>query len=434
MRTGLLIGMLCAGLAAGCVTERKVRPGLTVLPQNSAMGPARGAPSTSTPVELPSGPVAAPAAEAMVQNVRVVVRVDHLASIPYDGQVLPLVSPDGRFLAVQQGEPPTWPTMLAQPAAEPPTTTRITVYDISQSPPDSNTRAMEFPSPLPPGLMLGRACDHLGFLVESPRPDGSRWIGRVSWIGGTVQWLVQGGAVNAHAVLTDRGELLYTRRPVDAPESELVLLTATGESVRRSEGAYMFPVCTTERDLAYAFNLTSAGLAVEAIRIVEDPPGSGLRRLGRTFAQALIGKPGDAALAYQVSSPVQNVVVSGRTQEGGFGVPVHPLIFYHPDLSRMVAFDTQFSSYTLLAPNSIAAIRWSEGPGYLCTAPQGLVFTPEPSRSETRRRPDSRLDSTPYVPRATAEKSRPVLLFGPSPRDPNQLWVRSLIAAESPTP
>lgn len=429
--------VLFGAMASGCVTERIGKSGLNVLPQGRSS--SRTTTGTRTaPAVLPSGPIATPAAAAN-QNARIVVRVDPLATIPYDGQVLPVVSPDARFIAVQQGEPPAWPTILAQHGAEPPTTTRITVYDLSQSPPETNTRELEFSSPLPFGLLLGRACDNTGFLVEAPREDGSRWIGRVSWIGGKLEWLIQGNAVNAHAVLTTRGDLLFTRRAVDSPQAELVLLTARGESTRKSDGAYLFPLCTTEQNLAYAFNLTEAGLQVEAIRIVEDPPGGGAFRLGRTFAQALIGKPGDAALAYQVTAPIQNVVITGREiEDSAAAIASHPLLFYHPDFARMVAFDTQSSfnsqpgQYMLLAPKSIAAIRWSEAPGYLCTSPEGLMFTPEPARNETKRRPDIRLDSTPYVPRATAEKSRPVILLGPSAKDPTKLWVRSLVVTSQP--
>lgn len=425
-----------ASLLSGCVVERKSRPGLTVLPSRAAPGStAPGASSAPTSVPLPSGPIAAPAAAATNQSARILVRVDQLATIPFDGQVLPLVSPDGRFIAAQQGEPPSWPTLLAQPGAEPANTTKLAVYDISQSPPESNARAIEFPSPLPPGLVLGRSCDSRGFLVESPREDGCRWIGRASWLGGNIEWLVQGSAVNSHAVFTLRGDLLYTRRTTAGSSNELVLLTPRGESVRSAgDGSYLFPLCTTEKDLAYAFNLTPQGLQVEAIRIAEDfargGAGSGNYKLGRTFAQALVGRPGDVALAYQITSPVQSVVVTGKEHEE---VQPYPLIFLHPDFMRMVSFDTQTSTYTLLAPNSVSAIRWSEASGYLCTTRQGLYYTPEPTRNETKRRPDIKLDGTPYVPRATADKSRPVILFGPSSRNPQGLlWVRSVVATDQP--
>jgi hypothetical protein len=429
--------LLSSAALTACVTERRNKPGLTVLPKGRAVSPGRTVTTAPAP-SLPAGPIAAPAPGAS-QNAHIVVRVDPLATIPYDGQVLPLISPDARFIAVQQGEPPTWPSMLAQDGAEPPTTTKLTVYELSQAPPEENTRALDFPSPLPPGLLLGRACDNLGFLVESPREDGSRWIGRVSWIGGNLEWLIQGNTVNAHAILTSRGDLVYTRRAIGNARTELVLLTARGESTRPSEGAYLFPLCTTEKDLVYAFHLTETGLNVEAIRIVEDPPGSGTFRLGRTFAQALVGKPGDAALAYQITAPIQNAIVTGREHDDpSASLPTHPLLFYHPDFARMVVFDTQSSfnnqpgQYTLLAPKSIAAVRWCEAPGYLCTSPEGLMFTPEPARNETKRRPDIRLDSTAYVARATAEKSRPVILLGPSAKDATKLWVRSLVVTEQP--
>jgi hypothetical protein len=428
--------LLIAAASSACVTERANKPGLRVLPQGQSVrapGPGNRSVATAAPPVLPPGPVAAPAAAAS-QNARIVVRVDPLATIPYDGQILPLVSPDARFIAVQQGEPPTWPTILAHDGAEPPTTTKLSVYDLSQAPPDTNTRQVEFPSPLPSGLMLGRACDNRGFLVESPREDGSRWIGRVTWVGGTLEWIIQGNTVNSHAVFTIRGDLLYTRRAIGGPRTELVLLTARGESVRTSEGSYLFPITTTEKDLVYAFNLSESGLQVEAIRLVDDPPGSGTVRLGRTFATAFIGKPGDAALAYQVTAPLQSAIVTGREHED---LAAYPLIFYHPDFARMVAFDTQSSfdnqpgSYTLLAPKSIAAIRWSEAAGYLCASPEGLMFTPEPVRSDIKRRPDIKLDSTPYVPRATADPKRPVILLGPSAKDPTKLWVRSLLVTDS---
>ncbi len=431
MKRYLAISGLIAALAlGGCVTERKGRPGLTVMPGRAGSSGMTGSTvAPAAPVVLPPGPVAAPAPGAS-QNARIVVRVDPLAMVAFDGQVLPLVSPDGRFIAVEQGEAPSWPTMLARPGAEPPNTTKLTVYDLSKCPPEMNAAVVEHPSPLPAGLMLGRACDNRGFLVESPREDGSRWIGRVSWVGGVLEWLVQGDTVNAHAVLTVRGDLVYTRRAVASDVTELIMLTSHGESKRTAEGAYMFPLCTSEKDLVYSMYLSPAGLEVEAVRVVEDPPGSGNFRLGRTFAKALIGKPGDAALAYQVTAPVQNVVVSGRRDEE---LPAYPLVFFHPDFNRMVAFDTQASSYTLLAPQSIAAIRWSEAPGYLCAAPQGLMFTPEPSRTETKRRPDIRLDSTPYVPRATGDKARPVILFGPSARGPqSKLLVRSVVVSDQP--
>ena len=411
-------------LLAGCVTERpKPSRGITYSPTAQAQRSANA--PTGTPVAMPSGPIAAPAT-ASKTNARILVQVDPLATVSYDGQVLPVVSPDGRFIAVEQGEPPTWPTILAEAGAQPPTATKLTVFDVSAAPPVDKTNVMSYPSPLPPGLMLGRSCDNRGFLVEAPRQDGSRWIGRVTWVSGNLEWLVQGPDVNAHAVFTPQGHLIYTRRGVGDTHSELVMLSNTGTESRRSgEVSYLFPVTTNERDVVYAMALSGVGLEVEAVRLVEDPPGGRNFRLGLPLARAFLGKPGDAALAYQVTASIQNAIVTGKEHDDS-AVAGSPLVLLHPNpnLDRICVFDTQAEAVLPLTARSIAAIRWSESPegGYLCTTPQGLMFTqpPLPPNVQTpvRRAQDVRLDLVPYVPRGTANPESPVILFGPPRHDP----------------
>lgn len=414
--------LAAAALAAGCVTERpKPSPGISY----SSTAQAQRASASGTPVTIPPGPVASPASAAKT-NARILVQVDPLATVNYDGQVLPQVSPDGRFIAVEQGEPPTWPTILAEAAAQPPTATRIVVFDVSAAPPIEKSTVMSYASPLPPGLLLGRSCDNRGFLVEMPRQDGSRWIGRVTWVAGQLEWLVQGPDVNAHAVFTPQGHLVYTRRAVSDTRCDLVMRSNTGsESVRSGEVSYSLPVSTNERDVVYAMALGSVGLEVEAIRIVEDPPGGNNFRLGLPLARAFLGKPGDTALAYQCTASIQNAIVTGKEHDD-HPVPASPLTLLHPNpnLDRMCIFDTQAETMLPLSPRSIAAIRWSESPegGYLCTTPQGLMFTQPPVpaniQSPVRRAPDVRLDQTPYLARATANPESPVILLGPPRRDP----------------
>lgn len=425
-----IIGAMIAGgvlLASGCVVEKQNKPrtGITYAPeaQNQRGGGA------AAPAELPKGPIAKPA-NAPRSNARILVQVDPLTTVTYDGQVLPMVSPDGRFIAVEDGEPPSWPTILAQPGAQPPVGTHLVVYNVSAAPPQERTEIMSYPQPLPRGLMLGRSCDNQGFLVEAPQPDGSRWIGKVMWITGQLQWLVQGDAVNAHAVYGPQGHLLYTTRPVTSDRFELVMISkAGGESRRSGEVSYMFPLTTGEQDVVYAMSLGTVGLEIEAIRVVEDPPGSHHFRLGLPLSRELIGKPADVALAYQVTSIVQNAVVTGR--EPDQSVTPAPLAILHPRLDRMAIFDTQASTFVPLPVHSISAIRWSESPegGYLCTTPQGLMFsrTPVPGAPPSRTNTDVRLDPVAYVPRATANPQSPVILIGPPLKNPTgKLDIRRL--------
>ncbi len=429
MNPARLAAFLIAGCAlglSGCVVEKSSKPktGITYAPQAKAQ---RGEPTP--PPELPAGPIAKPA-NAPRSSARILVQVDPLTTVTYDGQVLPIVSPDGRFIAVEDGEPPTWPTMLAQPGAHPPEGTHLVVYNVSAAPPQERTEIMSYPTPLPRGLLLGRSCDNQGFLVEAPRSDGSRWIGKVMWITGQLHWLVQNDNVNAHAVYTPQGHLLYTSRGVNSEKSELIMISSGGgESRRAGEVSYLFPVTTGERDVVYAMSLGAVGLEVEAIRVVEDPPGSHRFRLGLPLAREFIGRPGDPALAYQVTAMVQNAIVTGR--EVDETVTPAPLAIFHPRLDRMATFDTQATTFVPLAAKSVAAIRWSESPdgGYLCTTPQGLMFTRQalPGATLQRSNSDIRLDPVAYVPRGTASAETPVILIGPPARNPaGKLDIRRL--------
>ncbi|MGH7289907.1 MAG: hypothetical protein ACREJT_01760, partial [Myxococcota bacterium] len=66
-------------------------------------------------------------------------------------------------------------------------------------------------------------CDENGFLIESPQPDGSRWIGKVAWTTGEITWLIQDEFVNAFASLGPGGRLAWSRRAVDGDNFELVI-------------------------------------------------------------------------------------------------------------------------------------------------------------------------------------------------------------------
>ncbi|MBM4108780.1 MAG: hypothetical protein FJ255_08200 [Phycisphaerae bacterium] len=403
------VALTIAGVSLlGCVTE----------------GPRRPAASASPDAAGPLAPVARPADAARVSTSRVVVSVAPAGAVGYDGQSLPIVSPDGRFLAVQEGDPPPWPTLLADPSATPAHTSRLAVYDLAEP----IARRVEWPEQPPMGLVAGRGADSTGVLVEWPREDGARWIGRLLWLSGQVQWLVTGDTVNAHAAWTADSRLVYTRRGVaDLPEAtHLVVLNADGsESTRRAAGgAYAFPLTTSDASVVYALVRTPSGTDIEAVRMLADTPHSPAR-LGSTLARRTVSRRPEPAMGFQITAPVQTA--PPRT---GAGSP-DPALFYHPDLARMVTFEARESSFGLLAPRSIAAVRWTHGgaDGYLCTTPEGLVFTPTPpapSGEEARRAPDVRVIAGHFVPRATDDAARPVLLVGPQGKDPTTLVLMRL--------
>jgi hypothetical protein len=435
LRTNSLLAaccLLCIAGFAGCVTEKKP---VGFVP-----------PPKAPPPQLPPGPVASPVPTTATTSSLVQVQFVSLGTLRYDGQVLPVVSPDGRFIAAQSGEPPSWPTLLADQGAQTPVYTRIAAYDISEPAQSSGAPAkrIEWATEAPPGVTLGRSADARGFLVEWPRPDGSRWIGRMPWLGGGTEWLAQGDQVNAHGVFTSQGWLLYTRRAKSGGNSALVLRGPDGtEDVRTTEaGSFVLPLAGSDPEVVYVLRLANGTLYLDAIHLVVEegrPP-----RLGSVISEGTLGSPADLALAYQASTSVQGAVVAPPHGEGITTLPADdPPLIYHPGYNRMAIFDTRVGGFAGLAPNAISAVRWdapgSGGRGYLCTTPQGLVYFPMPKLPGDMTPPpglqrEVRVMAMSWVPRLTINPERPVILFGPAARTTNTLEVFAMRPAAPPAP
>ena len=173
-----------------------------------------------------------------------------LGFVPTDGVALPLLSPDGRHMAVQTGVAPDLTTALARPGQRPPLASRIAMYRVE-------ARALVRLGETDGGLILGRSADNRGFLVESVRPDGTRWIGRVDWALRETEWLVQDGNVNAFAALGADGTLVHASRPLNGRQFDLVI-RRDGQSRRLSgDGtrSYLLPCLNGDGTRVLAFSL-----------------------------------------------------------------------------------------------------------------------------------------------------------------------------------
>ncbi len=427
LRRSILLFVLA--LLPACVTEKPRSRGISVPPDASPQDVAAArAASNNQPIELPKGPVAAPVTGATT-NSRIQAELIPLGSIPYDGLVLPLSSPSGRFLATHENESPTWPTLLAADDASVPSTTRISIFSLAEK----SLQPVAPVEPLPSGLILGRAADDEGFLVEAPQPDASRWIGKVSWASARLTWLVRSNHVNAHAVLLPGNLLLFTRRDIAGVHSALVLRRpdATESTIDNPAFAFAFPIATQDPSLVYALGLGESSISILAVRLISE---SGMPRLASISARRELAPSADLALAYQIASPVQ----STATLRAPSAPPIaEPVALFVPTLNRMAVFDPATSELLPLVPNSIAAVRFqnASSSGYFCTTPQSLSFTPEPRRmdtSEQQRRNDAKVIQTPFVPRATTQRDRPILLLGPSKSDPTRLQLIALCPASAP--
>lgn len=400
--------LLCSLLLqAACVTER--RPISAPSPAN----PTSRAPEQKQQIRADTKPLVRQPENQRITSSHIVIGVQPLGRVPFDAQVLPLISPDGNFLATQTGDAPDWPTLLAEKGATPNLTTKIRIFDISQRPP----REITPDQPLPLSLLLGRSTDDRGFLVESPRPNGSRSIGRVDWRTGKLTWLIQSARVNAFATWNTRGDLAWMSRAEDGPTKLHVRFT-TGDEDEETQPANVtrvYPAFTNDPDTLYLLELTDAGIDAAARTIT----GS---NLGPTIARRRVTTTPDPFLAYQslasVASPVHAPDADSR------------FAFHNTARGRITLFDPVTSELTPAADRSIASAPIHDGaaPGLMLTTPKGLIYQRITENGELRE--PTRMLAEDHVPRATNSDRFPAILIAPADGEPTQLSLTRIFLPE----
>ncbi len=277
----------------------------TPAPQPTPSGITR---SNSTPKELSdrSRPLGTPAQSLTRTSSQLSVSIRPLGSVPFDGITLPLTSPNGRFIAAQHGPIPSWDAILASPTpagSVVPVQLRLSAYEVLpalQTPRDGNAlRQIAWPSPPPRGLLIGRSCDDAGFLFEYPRPQsGSRWIGKLGWESGDIQWLVAptdldatDTAVSCFATLGPSGELAFCRAATPGKPFSLVVRRDPGDAA--NELTLAPPAGATFAMPTYAAD--SSRLYVYLISAL---PGTKLALLS-------IAVPSDSAAALTITARVE---------------------------------------------------------------------------------------------------------------------------------
>lgn len=209
-----------------------------------------------------------------------------LGSVATDGVTLPVLSPSGRYLAVQTGVAPDLATALARPGQRPPLASRIALYRLE---PRGIVRLGETDG----GLILGRNASDQGVLVESVRPDGARWIGRLDWNTQEVEWLVQDGAVNAFASIAADGTLAYCSRALQDRHFDLVVRRE--DSTRRlpADGArsYLMPALSGDGSRVFALVVRDGILELASA----DPAST--ESLAQSLVRVLVTDRGNDELA-----------------------------------------------------------------------------------------------------------------------------------------
>ncbi len=183
-----LAGTVCLALAAACTTR--------TLEEQSAFDldalPAR-TPSQVAPQILEERGVALDRS----------IELAPLGFVAADAATPPLVAPDGRAIAVQLAPTPAWNDLLGWNPSMPSPPPAVAIVRL-----DADGRLGE-PQVLREPLLLGRCGGERGFLVESPRGDGSRWIGEVAWDDGAIEWLLADASVSSMAWRDDQGRLAW---------------------------------------------------------------------------------------------------------------------------------------------------------------------------------------------------------------------------------
>jgi hypothetical protein len=333
-------------------------------------------------------------------NKRVVAEVQPRGQIPYDNETLPIVSPDGRYIATQAGFAPALDAVLARPDAPIPHTSRVEIYRL----PGAGAEPPELQAVVSDPVVLGRGCDQNGVLVEAPRPGGARWIGLASWETGEITWLVRNDStVAAFATLGPRGQLAWSTRPIEGGRFDLAVRRGGEEWLMNAGGgAWLMPTYSGDGDGLFALLLR--GDRLDAVHM----DASSEQRMRQSMRPTVLATSGATDnTAYQTLTAHQATV--GLSSGGA-------LTFFHPSRLRAAVWKPP-ASPVLLPEESFAAVVDRDDPSYvLASTPDGLLRV---RLSDTY----DRIELFPgvLVPRPTAASDRPYLLL--QTMAPNEIGV-----------
>jgi hypothetical protein len=284
---------------------------------------------------------------------------------------------------------------MGLPGAVPPEGARIEIWEILPG-----FGGMRLQTTIESPLVLTDAADKEGFLVESLRRDGSRWIARIDWRSGELTWLVRDDQVNTMPTLGPRGRLAWSTRPRDGVSFSLAFRFADGREFElpADDEDWLFPMWSPRSTRLSVWRLDSQGV-LSLLSINGERPDT-IKENPRQVLVMVGASRWDAAAA-----------TANRTAVQGLASPaVEQVVFYHPTQQCInVWMPTGINDDRLvsLAPGSIDAIYDNRG-DFLLTMPKGLHWQ---SRSDLRN--VVRVDHAPVYARSTTDPMRPFVLLDP---------------------
>lgn len=407
------------GTGSGCVTAEESRGDSTVLLDGGSSGrpggastpgarAARGAGvrnADGTVKPLPGfedhrGPLGR---SVPVFTATVRAEVQQRGAVAFDEQTLPLVSPAGDRMAVSTGFAPTWDAMLAEPDAGA-VETGVAIYAVppgTNAPPRLLARVME-------PVILGRAVDDRGFLVESIRPDRSRWIGLADWESGAIDWLVTAGPEiqNAFATLGPDGWMAWSRRrPGQAGFSLVIRNGRTGveTEIPARTASWLMPRFALDGTAGlFAFALEGDALSIVHL---DASAGEAPNILGTMRRTRIATDLANASTAYQAMATDVAMISPDAIPAPAGG----RLYFTHPSRYRAAVWRPDRPLPDLFDAGTISAVPTPDDANYcLVTGSENLV-----RRAVDERRDRIRVIAGVHVARATTNPDRPFVLLQP---------------------
>ena len=312
-----------------------------------------------------------------------------IGSIPWNSTILPVLSPDARWIATSTGRTPSTASQLALPGST------IEIWEVLPTR-TGLRRTVTLTEP----LILSDSADDEGFLVESPRQNGSRWIGKVDWRTGDLTWLVRGDLVNAMPSVGPRGRLSWCVRAQSESAFSLAVRFPSGEefALDADDGEWLLPLWSARSTRLSAWRLSHDGV-LRLVSLNGESPDT----LAQNAKQVLIMNGANRWDAVHATA--------NRTAVQGLQAPpVEEVVFYHPIDQRVTVWmPTGINSDRVvpLASGSIDAVHDTQG-NFLLTMPAGLHWQ---DLSDLRR--IVRIDHIPVFARPTTDPMRPYILLDP---------------------
>lgn len=344
-----------------------------------------------------------------------------LGRVPHDGFALPVPDASGAFIAVQDRSSADWPTLLASLDGGVPEAGTVSTYAVADG-------TLVRKSTAGPDLLLGRMstpgassmglAHPAGVLVESPRLDGSRWVGVLPWDAsgeadpetGPVRWIARNAAVNAFAAAHSDGSLAWSVRERGVPQFGLAVLNGP-EGARvlpPPDGASLVaPFFSCDGRYLYVLRLGDGTLTLLAYPWPA-PRAPEAFAAWKPVAELPLSWRADARTAYQSVVPIG---ASASTMRG------HAMVF-HPRFGRIAIWDPSSGTVSLASADSLAATDLGQD-AIAVGGRRRLAVEPYPTSGDAI---DSRsgisVIEAPWVPRGPSVRGGAgVLAFRPEGRE-----------------